>query len=135
MQFNVPQFIDIEDRIVGPLTAKQLGWLALGGVILLVLWNFLDTGAFIISVLVVGFIFGALAFLRPHNQTLFSFVIASFGYVFRPKSYVWKKDASKGIAIAKTSKSSQKNPSMPVEKSLTNEELEKLSETLDKNKL
>jgi len=37
MLFNVPQFIDIEDKIVGPLTAKQLGWLALGSVIALLL--------------------------------------------------------------------------------------------------
>ncbi len=74
MLFNVPQFIDIEDKIVGPLTAKQLGWLAAAGIILFVLFNFLDTSAFVIACVIVGTIFGALAFYRPYNQSLINFI-------------------------------------------------------------
>ena len=62
MQFNIPQFIDKEDKIVGPLTAKQLGWMFGGGAILLVLWNLLDMTAFILAAIVVGGIVGAFAF-------------------------------------------------------------------------
>ena len=42
---NVPQFIDTEDKIVGPLTAKQLGWMAVGGVLFLIVWTTLDRSA------------------------------------------------------------------------------------------
>ena len=39
MLFNVPQYIDVEDKIVGPLTGKQLLWMIGMGIMLLVLWN------------------------------------------------------------------------------------------------
>ncbi|MDQ1283815.1 MAG: hypothetical protein QG620_163 [Patescibacteria group bacterium] len=91
MLFNVPQFIDIEDKIVGPLTAKQLGWLGLAGVILLILWNFLDTQAMIIAAVVVGGVFGALAFYRPYNQSLIQFIFSSFLFATRPKIYIWRR--------------------------------------------
>jgi membrane protein implicated in regulation of membrane protease activity len=91
MLFNVPQFIDIEDKIVGPLTAKQLGWLALGGVILFILWNFLDTQAFIIAAVIVGTISGLFAFYRPYNQSLVTFIGFSIMFLMRPKMYAWKR--------------------------------------------
>ncbi len=91
MLFNVPQFIEIEDKIVGPLTAKQLGWLAIAGVLILIAWGTLDTSALIVVALVVGAIFGALAFYRPYNQSLLKFIMSGFSYVTRPKMYVWRR--------------------------------------------
>jgi membrane protein implicated in regulation of membrane protease activity len=104
MQFNVPQFIDMEDRIVGPLTAKQLGWLVLGGILLLILWNFLNTMIFIISAIFISLIVIALVFLKPHGLPLTHFVVASFSFISKPKIYIWKKDTKK----LKLEKSSQK---------------------------
>lgn len=89
--FNVPQFIDIEDKIVGPLTAKQLGWLGVGGVILLITWATLDFSAFIFSVIIIGIIFGALAFYKPHGQPLIIFISSVFTYFFKPKIYIWRR--------------------------------------------
>lgn len=91
MIFNVPQFIDIEDKIVGPLTAKQLGWLALGGVILLVCYALLDASAFAISAVIVITIFSALAFYRPYNQPLIKFIFSSLLFATRPKRYIWRR--------------------------------------------
>lgn len=135
MQFNVPQFIDIEDRIVGPLTAKQLGWLALGGVLLLVLWTLLDFGGFLVAGLFVGLIFGSLAFLRPHNQPLFTFILASFNFFLKPKIYVWKKDPVKTGIKTKTGKLSPKQKIAIPKKALNIQNLEKISEIMDKNQL
>jgi len=90
MLFNVPQFIEIEDKMVGPLTAKQIGWLGIGGILLLIFWNLLDTSAFIIAAIVIVGLFGALAFYRPYNQSLIGFIISSFRFVFRPKIYIWE---------------------------------------------
>jgi hypothetical protein len=95
MIFNVPQFIDIEDKIVGPLTAKQLGWLAAGAVVLLVLYSLLDKSAFAISAVLVAVIFGAFAFYKPYNQPLIKFIISSILFVFRPKMYIWHRTPEK----------------------------------------
>ncbi|HPN96371.1 MAG TPA: PrgI family protein [Candidatus Moranbacteria bacterium] len=131
MLFNVPQFIDIEDKIVGPLTAKQLGWLAGGGVILLVLWNYLDTEAFLIAAVVVSIIFGALAFYRPYNQSLVSFIFSSFSFAFRPKIYVWKRLPEKIRPIVKA----PKEMIGPKEKKkIDSQKLSELSKMLDLNK-
>lgn len=128
MLFNVPQFIDIEDRIVGPLTAKQLGWLSLGGVILFVLFNFLDNSAFIIACIIVGTIFGALAFYRPYNISLISFIGSSISFIFRPRIYVWKRD----FESLKTTKKINKKIQPAVEKKkIDSRKIEEISKILD----
>ena len=91
MLFNVPQFIDIEDKIVGPLTAKQLGWLGIAGVLLLIFWSPLVFSTFLpVAVITVG-IFGALAFYRPYNQPLLNFLMSGVNFFMKPKVYVWKR--------------------------------------------
>lgn len=128
MLFNVPQFIDIEDRIVGPLTAKQLGWLALGGVVLLVLYNLLDTSAFAIACIIVGLIFGALAFYRPYNVSLISFIGSSVSFVFRPRVYIWKRNAESEAPVKKIA---EKSKPAAEKKKLDSRKIEEISKMLD----
>ena len=130
MIFNVPQFIDIEDKIVGPLTAKQLGWMAAAGVLLLIFWRTLDTSAFIIIAVIIVAIFGALAFYRPYNQSLLKFVMSSFYYFLKPRIYVWKRDYDnmsmrKAVSKPKAEKVFQK-------KTLDKNKLEEITKRLDK---
>lgn len=102
MQFNVPQFIDKEDKIVGPFTAKQLGWLAGAAAVMFILWAFLDMTAFIIaSVPVIG-IFGAFAFYHPNGQPFISFISSTIRFASRPKIYMWKRVPEKAIIKKKT---------------------------------
>lgn len=131
MLFNVPQFINIEDKVVGPLTAKQLGWLAIAGVILFFLFNFLDTSAFIIALVIVGTIFGALAFYRPYNQPLINFIGSSISFVIRPRLYVWKRLGENGKKIKKTA---VKSISTIKRKNLDSQKINEISKRLDLRK-
>ena len=128
MLFNIPQFIDKEDKIVGPLTAKQLGWLAGGGAVLLVLWNVLDKSAFYIAAIFVGAIAGALAFYHPNGQPLISFVFSSFAFMTRPKVYLWKRVPEKE---AKKTIKKKKNDIIKVHKEVTSAKIEGLADLLD----
>jgi hypothetical protein len=101
MIFNIPQFIDKEDKIVGPLTAKQLGWLFGAGSILLVLWNVLDASAFYLSAAPIILIASALAFYRPYNQPLIKFIFSTLLFLFREKTYIWKRLPEKNMPIKK----------------------------------
>jgi len=130
MMFNVPQYIDIEDKIVGPLTAKQLGWLALGGITILLFWFTLATVPFIIMTVITALIFGALAFYRPYNMTLISFLMSALSFGVKSKTYVWKRisdnikkveHAPKKIAIVSREK-----------KKLNQQKLSEISSILDK---
>lgn len=130
MLVNVPQFIGVEDKIVGPLTAKQLGWLAAGGIIFLLIWNFMDTQAMILLGTIDIAAFGALAFYRPYNQSLLAFIMSSIYFVFRPKRYVWNRFYQQENA----SKKQEKKTIQVVQKKERNtERIREVSRILDAN--
>lgn len=93
MLINVPQYIDVEDKVAGPLTVKQLGWMIAMGVILFVVWSVLPKTAAIIIAIPIAVLFVALAFYKPYGQPLGSFLLFGIIYFFRPKLYIWKRTA------------------------------------------
>lgn len=94
MLYNVPQYIDVEDKIAGPLTAKQLLWMFGMGGMLLIMWGIFDKTTFYIAAVPVVLIFVALAFYRPYGQPLINFVIYSIQFIMRPKLYFWNREAT-----------------------------------------
>lgn len=91
MLFNVPQYIDVEDKVAGPLTAKQLLWMIGMGAAMMVLWNTLEKGAFFVVAIPVALAFVAMAFYRPYGRPLTSFIGSGVTYLFSPKIYSWKR--------------------------------------------
>lgn len=129
MLSNVPQFVDIEDRIVGPLTAKQLGWLGLGGVVIFISWTLLSLPVFIFATIFAVLLFGGLAFYRPYNQSLISFIFSSVGFLFKSKMYIWKRIPEKETPKRQVAKAEEL---MITRKKPANEKkLEEISKLLD----
>lgn len=131
MMHNVPQFIDTEDKIVGPLTAKQLGWLFCAGAILLVIWNLLDFVSFMIAGLLTLAIFGAFAFYRPNGQSFLSFAISMVFFGFRPKIYVWKRDDQSKLTLKKTAVKKTEPGEKIRKKALNQAKIQEISSLLD----
>lgn len=90
-QREVPQFINIEDKIAFQLTAKQLGWVALGAFFSFLAWVMFENTYFIIITVVIFFLVLALLFLKPYGQSLPVFLQNAFIYIFKPKVYIWKR--------------------------------------------
>ena len=91
MQFQVPQFIEVEDRIVGDLTIIQFIYLAGAGgfaAIMLVLLPFFIA---IIAALPVVLLALALAFYKVNNKPFVFVLEASIRYFFGNKLYLWQK--------------------------------------------
>lgn len=91
MKFAVPQFIEVEDKIFGPLTLKQAIYAA-GGVGFAVL-NFVMFGLFMAfllggPVLVLAI---ALAFVKVNNRPFVDTLESAFYYTVKRKLYLWKK--------------------------------------------
>ncbi|EKD46825.1 MAG: hypothetical protein ACD_67C00055G0006 [uncultured bacterium] len=128
MLINVPQYIDVEDKIVGPLTAKQLGWIIALSVILLVLWNMVPAPVFFILGLPISILFVALAFFKPYGQPLGSFVIFGIMYFFRPKVYVWKRTPQNIIVATQKTRTQE---TIAPDKHLTSASLRDLAQLLD----
>lgn len=91
MNFSVPQYIDVEDKVAGPFTAKQLGWMFGMGAALLVLWSIFDTATFWMLAIPTALLFVALAFYRPQGRPLVSFIGSAIYFFTRPKTYIWKR--------------------------------------------
>jgi hypothetical protein len=127
MLISVPQYIDVEDKIVGPVTAKQLGWLVLMGITLLVLWNTMPRVGFFLVGIPLGLMFLAFAFYKPYGQPLGSFILFGIMYFFKPKVYVWKRDPQ----IAAPKKQEQAKQGVHTEKKLTSQQIQGLANLLD----
>jgi hypothetical protein len=91
MNFQVPQYVDLEDKLAFRLTLKQLGWFALGGFILFVFWTLFEKWVFWISFPFVVGGAAAFAFWRPAGLSLISFLLGGFRYSIMPKRLTWKK--------------------------------------------
>ncbi len=130
--FNVPQFIDIEDKLVGPLTAKQLGWMAAAGVIMLVLWSLLTMAAFVVAAIFIGFIFGALAFYKPNGQPLIFFIMSIFAFFLKPKMYIWRRVSDAQNSTKPTQKKNATIKTAPT-KEISESKIEDISHLLDSN--
>ncbi len=92
MRFQVPQFIDVEDKIFGPLTIKQFIYLLGGAGISFIIYTFIKNIVIdaILIVPVIGFAL-ALAFYKINNKPFINVVEAAFNYYFNNKLYIWKK--------------------------------------------
>lgn len=94
MRYQVPQFIEVEDKIFGPLTLKQGIYLAGGAGISFVIYRLLPLPFFIkiVPVVIICVFAIALAFGKVHQRFPFIYIVeAALKYFFGAKLYIWKK--------------------------------------------
>lgn len=91
MMTSVPQFIDVEDKVAGPLTWKQLGWMIAMGVLLFLLYTVFSGILFFLIAVPVVVLFCALAFVRPNGMAFPQFLFYCITFLFRPKVSVWER--------------------------------------------
>ena len=120
MQFKVPQFLEIEDKIFGPFTFKEFIYLAGGAGLCFTLYKLLGLMLSIIPILAVAGIALALTFYRPNNKPLINMVESGFKYFTQSKLYIWKK---------------QKNQTKNNQPGVANKTAEKLGSRLSSSKL
>lgn len=94
-QYQVPQFIEVEDKIFGPLTLKQFIWLAGGGGICLMFFTLLPFYLFIAFSIPVGVVSAGLAFYQVNGRPLIHAAESAFGYLAGHKLYLWKQREAK----------------------------------------
>lgn len=103
MKFEVPQFIEVEDKVFGPLTFKQFVYLVGGAGLCVVIWVFVPKiiGVFLIAA-VAAFAL-ALAFYQINNKPFVHFLESALRYTTAGKLYIWKKEEHKAVAQSPTS--------------------------------
>jgi len=91
MQFKVPQFLDIEDKIFGPFTFSQFVYLVGGAGLCFILYKLLGLLIGFIPIILVAGLAAALTFYRPNNKPLVNMLESGLKYVMQNKLYIWKK--------------------------------------------
>ena len=103
MQFKVPQFLDIEDKIFGPFTFRQFVYLVGGAGICYLFYKILGIWLGAIPMLVIAGLSLALAFYKPNGKPFINILEASFKYYTQSKLYIWqerKGEEAKAKAMA-----------------------------------
>lgn len=90
MQFQVPQFIEVEDKIVGPFSFQQAMYIGIAAGISAALYFTVQTWLWIaLSVFIVG---GglSLALLKVNGQRLPKVLRYIFRFYWQPQQYLWQ---------------------------------------------
>lgn len=91
MRFQIPQFIEVEDRIFGPLTIKQFIYLAGGAGFSFALYRFLPLWLAIPLILAVAGIALTLAFFKLNGRNFIAVAESAFHFFRHGRLYIWRK--------------------------------------------
>lgn len=94
-QITVPQFIDSEDKILGPITVRQFVIMLAAAIILFIVYKLSDFSFFVLSAVLIGGCAVILAFLRVNGQPFHFFLLHIIQTVKNPSLRIWKKDLQK----------------------------------------
>ena len=131
-QFRVPQKIDLEDKIFGPLTLMQFIYLMAGGMVIYAAFETMDTAIFWIIAVPVAILTLCLTFIKIQDQPFSKFVTSAAMFFVKPRTRHWYKNPeeekfAKETMPKETTKTEHKIEHRKVEKS----ELDKLAGVLD----
>ena len=128
MQYGVPQFINVEDKIVGPFTGKQTICLIIGGGLLMLFFSIFDFMFFAVAALFIIPATLAFAFWKPKGISVSRLILNGVNFKVSNHLYVWRREPD-----VRTFKLSQKiKPSEEaVEKDTSRNRIRELAWLLD----
>lgn len=89
-QFTVPQFIDVEDKIIGPITVRQFLILFAAGLLAMVFYKIFDFSLFIVTFLLEAGMAAVLAFVRINGMPFHFFLLNIVETWRKPSLRVWQ---------------------------------------------
>lgn len=113
MRYQVPQFIEIEDKLFGPLTARQFIYLAGAGGVGLAAFS---TMPFIVAALITAPVAAlglALAFYSMNGRPFLTVLEHGFRYFVGSKLYLWNAQRAKRTTENATHTVTTAPPALP----------------------
>jgi PrgI family protein len=135
MQFSVPQFIEVEDKIFGPFTFKQFIFLVGGAGLSYFTYSVMPGRIALLAMLpVMGFSI-ALAFYKVNDRPFLVVLESAFYYSIHGKLFLWKhKNATEAALTQKATDDAATAAALPAElPSLSDSKLRDISWSLDIN--
>ncbi len=91
-QFVIPQFIDVEDKIIGPITARQFIILLAVAIVLFIFYKLFTFIYFLIFALPIFGLGVVLAFIKVNGQPFHFFLLNLLQTLRRPPLRIWNKE-------------------------------------------
>lgn len=88
-QFTVPQFIDVESKIIGPITVRQFLIFLGGAIVIGISYKIFDFALFLTVGIIVFALSGIFAFLKINGRPFHFFVLNLVQTWRRPNLRVW----------------------------------------------
>lgn len=92
-QFTVPQFIDVEDKIIGPITTRQFIIMLAAFLLMAISYKIFDFSLFVVTSLFLFATFGTVAFARINGRPFHFFVLNFVQTIKRDRLRVWLKNS------------------------------------------
>lgn len=119
-QFTVPQFIDVEDKIIGPITARQFIIMLTGLFFIGISFKIFDFAAFIIVSISIFAISGVFAFFKVNGMPFHYFVLNFVQTKKNPNVRVWNNTYGKEEPVEETGKELTTPKEEPVKRMVFN---------------
>jgi hypothetical protein len=88
-QFTVPQFIDVEDKIIGPITARQFVIFLVAAIIVAISYKFFDFSLFLTFAIIVFLIAVVFGFIKINGRPFHFFLLNIIQTWRRPGIRIW----------------------------------------------
>jgi hypothetical protein len=89
--FTVPQFLDVEDKILGPVTTRQFIIMIIGGGLIFIVYKTSDFALFILLAILIAALVLVIGFVKINGQYFHYFLINLIETFRRPGLRVWRK--------------------------------------------
>lgn len=100
MRFQVPQFIEVEDKLFGPLTVSQFIFLVGGIGFFIALWLILPLWVAIILGGPVALLGATLAFVQVNDRPFINILQSALEFQTKDRLYVWDKNRRAPVKTA-----------------------------------
>ena len=134
MNFEIPQFVEQEAKILGPLTFKQTFYVMTTGVIIFFLYFSLAKTNLFLFILITIFLSGtglSFAFLKIQGYSLPALLKNLLSFSFSSKIYLWKQVTTIPKIIPKKEKPKKEKKEEPVLKIAEKSQLKKLAAKIE----
>jgi len=138
MQYKVPQYIEVEDKLFGPFTLQQFSYLMGGFGLTVILWRTFAESSWLLLILapVIAFTL-ALTFLKPNGKPFISLLQSAIYFILKPRKLFWRNPGSResleNVLAAKKERTTVDKKNKIFESKLySGSQIENLAKKLDK---
>lgn len=129
MRYKVPQNIDIQDRIIGPLSMVQFIYVVIGFGLCYSIFMTIPGPFSYLLIFPTAALTIAIVFIKVNERPFLNFFLSAINFFSKPKKRVWHHQNANNlkVVIYKTRKEQQYH-----QKEVSHEQMEELAQKLDK---